>query len=233
MRKFYGWLLALVMLCIPVLGLAEEIDQLPETYDELCEMLPDMPVGEPENIAVSFPMMGENGLSNMEIYCDDEQWAAAMGKTGGFSLEFEYDEKIGAYVMDLQSQQKFSSAAAMGELTGYIAIGNQDENGWIKNVCVYFGNEAMGQIAWNNPDEWKWNNVTDSSTSNYLMPCIRGRKKSENGIMEIWWYADHTEAIRYDADGNEVEKKTYTEYSEFCKHFMPFVPTAQTTEYAE
>lgn len=226
MRKLCGWLLALVMLCLPVLGLAEGIDQLPETYDELCAMLPDMPIGDPENVSVRFPAMGDSGTSNMEIYCDKAQWAAAMGQMGGSNLDFAYDEKIGAYVMDNQSQQKYSTAIVVGEGTGFIAIGSQDENGWVKNVVIYFDNEAVGQTLFDSADQWKWDSVTDSSVSNHMVAGVRLRKHLENCVLDVWQYADRTEAIQYDTDGNVVVQKTYPEFSEFCKQFMPLAPAA-------
>ncbi len=230
MRRLCGWLLALVMLCIPVLGLAEGIDPLPETYEELCAMLPDMPTSDPENVAVRFPAVGDSGI---KIYCDKAQWAAAMAEMGDFmhfSLEFEYDEKIGAYVTDEQSRQKYAVALAGGNGTGFIATGNKDENGWLKNFVIYFDNEAVDQTLYNSADEWKWDSVTDTSIPNHMVACVRLRKNLENGVLDVWRYADRTEAILHDADGNVVEQKTYPEYSEFCKQFAPLAPAAQAAE---
>ncbi len=194
-------------------------------------MLPDMPTSDPENVAVRFPAvdMVEWSMSNMEIYCDKAQWAAAAGEIGGFSLEFAYDEKIGAYVMDEQSQQKYSTATTM-KGTGFIAIGNQDENGWVKNVVIYFDQAAAKQPLFNSADTWKWDSVTDTSIPNHMVACVRLRKNLENGVLDVWRYADRTEAIQYDADGNVVEQKTYPEYSEFCKQFTLLAPAAQTAE---
>lgn len=226
MRKFCGWLLALVMLCMPVLGLADGIDKLPDTYAELCEMLPDMPTGDPENVAVCFPTMSDEGA--MRIYCDKAEWPAATGSVGGFGLKFEYDEKIGAYVMDRQSYQMYQMSAASGDMTGYVAIGGQGENDWVKNIAIYFGNDAMIKVFWeDSPDTWDWRHVKDDTDTNYMMIGLRARKKFDNGTLDVWQYADRTEAIRYDKDGNVVEEKTYPEYSEFCKAFKPLAPTEQ------
>lgn len=221
MRKLGGLLLVMVILCLPFSGLAAGISHLPDTYAELCTMLPDLPTEDPEGIAVSFPVVGDDGMTNLEIYCDDAQWPAASGNAGGMGLAFDYNKKLGAYQMNQQSEQMYSMAAAVGELSGYVAVANQEKSGWINNVVFYFDNAAMGQIMWNSADEWQWDKVTDFSTSNYLMACIRSRLKTKSGTVEVWRYADHTKAVLYDAKGNVKEEKTYPEYSEFCKEFMP------------
>ena len=222
MKKLGSLLLAMMMLCLPLSGLADGISHLPDTYAELCKLLPDLPTEDPEGIAVRFPIYGGDGLSNLEIYCDNAQWASAAGQLSGYgNLSFDYNKKLGAYQMDRQSEQMYSMSTAVGELKGYVAVGNQEKSGWINNVAFYFDNEAMMQIMWNSADEWQWDKVSDFSTSNYLMACIRSRLKTKSGTVEVWRYADHTKAVLYDAKGKVKEEKTYPEYSEFCEQFMP------------
>lgn len=225
MKKAISFLLTLAMLCLPLLGLAETLE-LPDTYEALRAMMPDLPDSEPENVALRFPYFEEDSDGSIEFYCDPAQWMAATGNAGGHGLSFVYDEQLGAYVYaDEQSKMMFSMAIASGTGVGGIAVGSRDENDWVRNFVVYFDEDASAQLCWESPDTWKWDSMTDRSGANYLVPCLRLQKHlDESSILEVNRYADRTEAILYDNDFNVLQQQTYPEYSEFCAQFAPLAP---------
>ena len=101
-------------------GLAAEIDELPETWEELCASLPDLPDLEIENVRVRFPNKSDTDFT-VSFFCDSEGWSNASG-VAGFTYSFLYDAEKSAYVMDDMSQEKFRMAMMTGTVRGYFAL---------------------------------------------------------------------------------------------------------------
>lgn len=228
MKQLYSLLLALALLCLPLAGLAESIDALPETYEALRAMLPDLPDSEPENVAVRFPAGEDYSVPDtdhleLEIYCDNAQWEGAAGSIGGFSLNFIYHDEKGAYgLMDQESRQKIQMAVMTGTGTGGVALAGHVENDWKRNLVIYFDQEALSQLLWESPDTWNFNATMDGD--NYIMPCLRLQKQVGDNIVEVQRYADHAAAYLFDGNHNVLDQKTYPETSPFCEQFAPLAP---------
>lgn len=198
-------------------GLAAEIDELPETWEELCASLPDLPDLEIENVRVRFPNKSDTDFT-VSFFCDSEGWSNASG-VAGFTYSFLYDAEKSAYVMDDMSQEKLRMAWMTGTVSGYFALAKTD-GPWIVNLLFYVDREAFGSIySADEPFTCTWDNVTDFTTSNYLMPNIVAQRDTENGNLQIWQYATHTIVLLRDEEGNETARMQYPEFSEFCADF--------------
>ena len=226
MYKVKGFVLALVILVLSVAmlssGMADEIKTLPESWEELCALLPDMPDLEIENVKVRFPHESD-GEAGVTFFCDADDWQAASG-TAVFTYSFLFNEEIGAYEMDEMSKQKLDMAYKTGNATGYFGLAKTDGD-WKINLVFYFDHEAFSDILYaQEPFTCSWDNVTDFSTSNYLMPNVVAQRNIENGSIQIWQYATHTIVLLRDKDGNETARGEYPVSSQFCADFMPVNP---------
>lgn len=215
----------LVFLSLPC-GLAMEIESLPDTWEEFCAMFSDFPDLEIENVHVRFPHQNDQSPS-VTFFCDDNEWLAASGETNGgipFSYGFVYDAQKGAYLMDDKSQENLRTSFAIGGTTGYFALAKREEN-WLINLIFYIDINAFSDIYFaQEPFACTWENMTDFSTSNYLMANIVVQRETENGILQIWQYPTHTIVLLRDKDGNETARMEYPVCSQFCADFMPVDP---------
>ena len=142
----------------------------------------------------------------------------------GFTYSFLFNEEKGAYEMDGMSKQKLATAYMGGIATGYFGLEKTDGD-WKINLVFYFDNEAFSDILYvQEPFTCSWDNVTDFSTSNYLMSNVVAQRNIENGSIQIWQYATHTIVLLQDKDGNETARGEYPVYSQFCADFMPANP---------
>lgn len=224
----------LVMLALTVAplagGLALEIETLPETWEELCELVPDMPNLEPENVQVRFPHTSDKNELNFSFLCDDEEWPdafALLTNAPAFSPELAYDAGQGAYMLTEQGANNLANAMWGEAVDGAYFLGKQDGD-WLITIAFYVGRDAfMALYEAEEPLTRSWDNVvsSDTSSSNYLMPCIIAVHATQSGgELQIYQYATHTLIRLCDADGNAVAFMKYPEFSPFCADFMPVDP---------
>lgn len=205
-------------------GLALEIETLPETWEEFCALVPDMPDLEPKNVRVLFPHEKNDIL--FSFLCGDEEWlgACAMPNVSAFPLEFEYDAEECAFVLTEQSSNNQLNALAANAAGGvYVLFKAVDD--WLISLAFHVDSDALSTIFFaTEPLTRTWDNVvTESSASNFLMPIITAMHETQSGHLQIWQYATYTAVGLYDVDGNMIERTEYPVFSQFCADFMPMI----------
>ena len=218
MKKALAIMIALTMLALPMIGFALELTALPDSYQELLEMLPANQCPVPDDIEFFFNF--EHPL--IRVRCLEADWPMAGGRIGGVWAPpagpgFVYDPAAGEYV----SSPGINTYMMVGDMNGAISLESRpDENGWTRIFILYFDQIAFENINWPEFAAEPIKIVGVQEESNYLMPIVYDQMGLDNGILRIEQYADRTEAVLFDDKDKELERKVYPEVLEFCSQYV-------------